>query len=372
MLSKSIQITATATSILLVLLIGCPRADAQVGENCRNTSEGRVCEITQPLVNGDPLDEATRKARGLVIVNGGCSGILLNRYWVLTARHCITNEPAGATAGVDIGSPAFPANQVTITAARDPTLSAQASDYYEFAANRNLATGALPARDIVMVYLGLGDLGPVAGILPYIAEPDGTAPDRWTGVRLQTTDHIIQNGQGFGTFASGAFLANGQADPRNPPQQATGLGTYRSGQFTPSDISATGYTLTLNSAAQVGQGGDSGGPTLVGRRDGRGLAVAGVQSTCSATGYVPNAPLPAGASNPGWAWATGISGCQYVSVEPLVREIGEAMMRAPVCKTDAECVSTTLPLILDYVLADAAPAATASLTSITRYLTSDE
>ncbi|MFG1188635.1 trypsin-like serine protease [Xanthobacter flavus] len=323
-------------------------------------------------MNGDPLDEATRKARGLVIVNGGCSGILLNRYWVLTARHCITNEPAGATAGVDIGSPEFPANQVTITAAWDPTLSAQASDYYEFAANQNLAAGALPALDIVMVYLGLSDLGPVAGILPYVAEPDGTAPDRWTGVRLQTSDHIIQNGQGFGTFASGAFLSNGQADPRNPPQQANGLGTYRGGQFTPSDISATGYTLTLNSATQVGQGGDSGGPTLVGRRDGRGLAVAGVQSTCSATGYVPNAPLPAGASNPGWAWATGISGCQYVSVEPLVREIGDAMMRAPVCKTDAECASTTLPLILDYVLADAAPAATASLTTITRYLTSDE
>ena len=369
MLSKSIQITVTASSILLVTLIGSPRAEAQTAQNCRNTSEGRVCEISQPLVNGDPLDVATLKTRGLVIVNGGCSGILLNRYWVLTARHCITNEPAGASATVDIGSPEFPANQITITAAWDPTLSAQASDYYEFAVNRNLGPGAIPDRDIVMVYLGLGDFGPVNGILPYIAEAEGTAPDRWTGVRLQTSDHVIQNGQGFGTFASGAFLANGRPDPSNPPQQAAGLGTYRSGQFTPSSITETGYSLVLNSAAQVGQGGDSGGPTLVDRRDGRGLAVAGVQSTCSATGYVPNAPTPAGASNPGWIWATGISSCHYVSVESLVREIGEAMARAPVCKTDAECTAQVLPLILDYVRDEAPSGGNSNLTTIVNYLT---
>lgn len=369
--SRAIQITALLSSALLLHLISAPAAEAQAAGDCQDSTEGRVCEVRQPLVNGDVLDVADRKALGLVVVNGGCSGILLNRYWVLTARHCISNEPAGADARTDIGSPELPADQVTITAAWDPSLTARASDYYEFSVNRALPLGSIPDRDIIMVYLGRGDLGSVDGVLPFITNLPGIAPDHWTAVRLRTSDLVTQNGQGFGSLASGAFLANGQPDPANPPQQATGLGTYRSARFNPSDISETGYSLVPNASSQVGQGGDSGGPTLVARQDGRGLAVAGVQSTCRATGYVPNAPVPAGASNPGWAWATGISSCQYVSVEPLVREIGEAMARSPACKSETECATITLPLILDYVLAGGSEERPAGLLAITNYLSND-
>lgn len=98
----------------------------------------------------------------------------------------------------------------------------------------------------------------------------------------------------------------------------------------------------MNNSGQVGHGGDSGGPTVVTIR-GRSAGVAGVQSTCHATGYIPNAPSQA------WKWATGISLCTYVSVEPMVQEIGATIQESPECKPRANCA---LPVIVDYLLAD--------------------
>src|SRR3954447_595411 len=70
-------------------LMGAGSAQAEV---CQDTPEGRVCSVQQPITAGTAVDEATQHRLGLVTVNRGCSGTLLNRYWVLTARHCVTTD----------------------------------------------------------------------------------------------------------------------------------------------------------------------------------------------------------------------------------------------------------------------------------------
>jgi hypothetical protein len=113
-----------------------------------------------------------------------------------------------------------------------------------------------------------------------------------------------------------------------------GTGIYRSARFSPSGIDGTGYDLVMNTTTnQVGHGGDSGGPTVV-TENGVGVGIAGVQSTCDASGWAPGAPP----TNPRWEWATGISGCHYVSVEPIVREIGRAIQERPDCRPQPGCL----------------------------------
>jgi hypothetical protein len=126
--------------------------------------------------------------------------------------------------------------------------------------------------------------------------------------QLTATDTVTQYGQGYSTFASGTFGTPSAV-------AATGLGTYRSAQFTPSNITTNSYQLQANSSSQVGHGGDSGGPSVV-TVNGYGVGIAGVQSTCNGT-FLPGSP-----QNPvNWLWATSITSCSYQPTAPFIDEI---------------------------------------------------
>ena len=313
---------ATAAVVALGMHAGPRSARAQ---DCEITPEGRICRVPQAITAGQVVDPETQRRLGLVTVNGGCSGTLLNRYWVLTARHCVTTTGR-------IPDPLLAPTQVRVTADWAPGREGLAKRIHDFAVNT--APGALPARDIVLVYLGLADLGPVDSqrILAR-GIPAGPGSTVLSG-RLLTTDTVTQYGRGFSTYATGVF---GGAPPAVP---AAGLGVYRSAQFSPSAITATGYTLAMNASNQVGHGGDSGGPTVL-TVNGVGTGIAGVQSTCSSAGYVTNAPAVV------WQWATGISACQYVSTEPFWIEIRNAIRESPECLAGPACA---MPPIIAYIL----------------------
>ena len=308
--------------LLLPLALAAGAAVAQ--PNCRDTPEGRICSIPQSITAGTVLGAERERQLGLITVSGGCSGTLLNRWWVLTARHCVTTN--GSVSG-----PLQALANVTITATWAPGQTASASRIHELAPNVGVA---IPSRDMVLVYFGQGDLGPVDRQRILITQRQVTTVNRWVAQRLKTTDTVTQYGRGFSSFASGVFGGT------PPAVAAQGIGTYRSGRFAPSNVSATHYDLAMNTSSQVGHGGDSGGPTVK-TENGLGVGIAGVQSTCVRTGIVPGAP----ATN--WTWATGISSCTYVSVEPMVREIGRTILENPECKAGPACA---LPAILGYAI----------------------
>ena len=70
----------------------CALALAAAPTSVGAQTDGPIGQVQQPLTGGTLVDSARQRELGLVTVSVGCSGTLLNRYWVLTADHCLTDQ----------------------------------------------------------------------------------------------------------------------------------------------------------------------------------------------------------------------------------------------------------------------------------------
>ena len=257
-----------------------------------------MCSVQQEIVSGALVPVALQQALGLVTLANNCSATLLNRFWVLTADHCVAG---GVFAGPD-----GPFSSVAVTATWS-TRTVIPTRYVRFGVSSGL--------DVALMFLGAGDFGPANVQLFYLDQ-------------VETGDPVIKYGRGIYAFATGS-------GPTASPAKQDGI--YRSAQFVPSSADAKRYTLPLNVAGQIANGGDSGGPDFRTAPNGIAIGISGVQSTCAATGYVPGKPA-------NWTWATGISSCNsdaiYTIRDQVVRVIQEG--RDPCPEVSANCAAVEL------------------------------
>ena len=260
-----------ATALCALVLAAAPSA-------VRAQTDGPIGQVRQPLVGGTLVEAARQRELGLVTVSVGCSGTLINRYWVLTADHCLSDQ-AGE----------IPVHRVEIRAA------------WTTRVGRPLRYVRFGARGLDVALIQISEEMDYTGLQLIYNQPYDPAAG----------NYLTKYGRGIHGFATGAGAS---AIP------APSDGAYR--MITAEASVSNNNVITIPaSGGAVGHGGDSGGPDFVTAPNGAHLGIASVQSSCVgvfAPGHLPE-----------WRWATNITSCNSAPLITLRAEILEIIRDRP-------------------------------------------